>query len=384
MKEQKISAIIPAAGQASRMGRFKPLLPLGSTTIVERVVRLFQSAGISDIHVVTGCRASDMATALQSSGAKTVENKSWPTGMFSSIIRGVKNLNADREAFFVLPVDIPLVKAHTLHTLLQAYHPNRHNIIYPVFQGKRGHPPLISCNFVEEILSWPGDGGLRAFLAQQESCAIETTVADEAILLDLDHPEDYARLLDRYQQHEIPTARECLVLMQEIFPVEKKIFDHCRTVALVALNLGKQINRAGGHLDLALLVAAGLLHDLARKQADHALAGEKLLSRMGYQRVAEIVGAHMHISIQDRKPVSEKEIIYLADKLVQGDRIVPFGSKHQTTMARHADNPEALDAITARLDNARTIKNRLETLTGRALEELVKDVSEEDVDDLFA
>jgi len=62
---KRIAAIILAAGFSSRMGEFKPLLPLGEMTIIERAVRLFEQAGTEDIRVVVGYRANDLIPLLQ-------------------------------------------------------------------------------------------------------------------------------------------------------------------------------------------------------------------------------------------------------------------------------------------------------------------------------
>ena len=53
MKDKRISALIVAAGMASRMKTFKPLLRLGEKTIIEHVIDTFRYAGIQDIVVVS-------------------------------------------------------------------------------------------------------------------------------------------------------------------------------------------------------------------------------------------------------------------------------------------------------------------------------------------
>jgi len=88
MADSVISAIIPAAGQSSRMGRHKPLMSLGKSTVVQRVVELFQNVGITDIRVVTGFQAADIENLLKPSGVTTLRNNRWTEGMFSSIITG--------------------------------------------------------------------------------------------------------------------------------------------------------------------------------------------------------------------------------------------------------------------------------------------------------
>lgn len=69
-----VTAVVLAAGYSSRMGEFKPLLPLGEVTVLERVVTLFHDAGISDVRVVTGHREADLKPRLERLGARAVAN----------------------------------------------------------------------------------------------------------------------------------------------------------------------------------------------------------------------------------------------------------------------------------------------------------------------
>lgn len=58
--QNKIAAVILAAGYSSRMGDFKPLMKLDGLTVIESAVGCFKRAGISDIMVVVGHRASEV------------------------------------------------------------------------------------------------------------------------------------------------------------------------------------------------------------------------------------------------------------------------------------------------------------------------------------
>ena len=102
-----VSAIVLAAGYSSRMGKFKPLLPLGNKTIIERVVDLFLESGINDIRVVVGYRGGELLPLLKKMGVSCITNEDFEQGMFSSVKAGVKSLDQDLRAFFLLPADIP-------------------------------------------------------------------------------------------------------------------------------------------------------------------------------------------------------------------------------------------------------------------------------------
>jgi len=190
----KTSALILAAGYSSRMGRFKPLLPLGESSVLERVIALFQEAGIGDIKVVTGHRGDETAKVAIKMNAEAIFNPDYDGGMFSSVKAGVQALDSQTRAFFVLPVDIPLVRPETITLLLKTWQKENPTILYPVFKGERGHPPLISTRARNHILSWSGLKGLRGALDKLAAFSLEIETADKYILMDMDHPEDYEKI----------------------------------------------------------------------------------------------------------------------------------------------------------------------------------------------
>jgi molybdenum cofactor cytidylyltransferase len=193
------AAIILAAGCSSRMGTFKPLLKIGKRTILERAISLFRDVGIEEVIVVVGHGAQQIIPLVQDCGARAVMNAQFELGMFSSIQAGVKSLAPESEAFFVLPVDIPMVRAQTIRDLLETYQDRSNKIIFPAFQGRRGHPPLVSASYRNEILSYSGDGGLRFFFRKHERHCVGVEVADEMILFDVDTPADYEALAAQFR-----------------------------------------------------------------------------------------------------------------------------------------------------------------------------------------
>jgi len=194
MCRQSVAAVILAAGHSSRMGVFKPLLRIGGSTLLELAVRRFLGAGFEDIKVVMGHRTQEIIPVVDRLGVGQIYNPFYDEGMFSSVLAGVDALGPDTEAFFILPVDIPLVKPETLAELYLAYQTSHAGVVHPRFQGSRGHPPLISKSYVAPDLPRDLPGGLKALLRQYEKDALDIDVEDEAILMDCDTHEDYLRL----------------------------------------------------------------------------------------------------------------------------------------------------------------------------------------------
>ena len=366
-----VAAVILAAGFSSRMGEFKPLLDLAGMTVLERTVGLFRRAGVRDVRVVTGHRAEELAPLLEQLGVREVRNPRYQDGMFASVKAGVATIGEDTDAFFVHPVDLPLVRPATVTKLIEAFDRQEAGIVYPVFNELRGHPTLIAGWLAPEILQWGGSGGVRGVLVQWERIAHETEVADEQVLRDMDTPEDYRSLRERAKRSHIPSEAECRVLLDDLFRVEPHIVRHGKAVAEVAVRLGEELNRAGCRLDMPLLAAAGLLHDLARKEPNHAQTGARYLREMGFDAVAELVATHMDISVSEGEPIGAAEVIYLADKVVQGERRVPITERFSATMERHAHDPAARGRIASRLSAALHVQNRLESVLRCSLMEVI-------------
>ena len=89
-----------------------------------------------------------------------------------------------------------------------------------------------------------------------------------------------------------------------------------------------------------------------------------MIRRWGYDAVSEVVAEHTDITLSDRKRIREKEILYLADKLVQGDQIVSLPERFRTAQERYADDPEISSNVARRLHDALMIQERIESIIG--------------------
>ena len=212
---------------------------------------------------------------------------------------------------------------------------------------------------------------MKGALAQWEQQACNIEVADSHILADMDTPADYRLLRKRVGSLDIPSEVECRSLLGAVLGVPEPIVRHGQAVARLSVMLGKALNRSGARFDLPLLEAAGLLHDLARTESDHALTGARLLQDQGFGAVAALVASHMDLVVNESKPVSAAEVLYLADKLVKEDRTVSLEHRFAATLERHADEPIILKRIVSRRETALTIRKRMEAKLGRSLAEVI-------------
>jgi len=143
----------------------------------------------------------------------------------------------------------------------------------------------------------------------------------------------------------IPTRDECLRLMSQ-YGMLDHIMHHSIKVARVALFLSTELNKRGQRIDLSLVEAASLLHDVTKAvcfktKEDHAQTGCQLLKAMGYERVGEVVAEHVVLSEKkDPSFVSEEEVVNYADKRVQHDRIVSLEERFSDLMDRYGKSKE--------------------------------------------
>jgi hypothetical protein len=96
----------------------------------------------------------------------------------------------------------------------------------------------------------------------------------------------------------------------------------------------------------------------------------RIIAARGYPRVAAVVGSHIDIVPAKDAPPGEDEIIYLADRLVRGERFVTLEERFIDSERRFSGSTEAARAIRRRFDCARLIKARIEDLLGAPVEAL--------------
>jgi len=198
---ETVLGLVLAAGLSSRMGAFKPLLPLRGRTVLENTVDSLLSGGADSVVAVAGYRGGEVEALLRErygARARVVRNPDYDrTDMLRSIQLGCRAL-PDCDAFFLLPGDMPLVRRSTFEKLLRSR--GTGGVVFPERDGRRGHPPLIESCLIPEILSYEGPDGLRGLWRRHEHEIHAVPVDDEGVSIDLDTPEMYERCRRRYDQ----------------------------------------------------------------------------------------------------------------------------------------------------------------------------------------
>ncbi len=148
----------------------------------------------------------------------------------------------------------------------------------------------------------------------------------------------------------IPTREECLKLISR-FGMLSNIVEHSFVVARVALYLSRALNEKGQQIDVDLVEAASLLHDITKTESlttrqDHAHTGSQVLMEMGYGKVAKIVAQHVRM-LEEGNPsmVSEVEVVYYADKRVRHNQIVSLEERFRDLKDRYGKEEKTITQL---------------------------------------
>ncbi len=223
------AAVILAAGYSSRMKAFKPLLPVGDMTAIDRSIAAAKGAGIFDIAVVTGHNREMLASSIKKAAVgscgeqvKVFEayNAAFADGMFSSIKAGISVVNQRKphvKGIFLMPVDCPLISSAVLDELM--VRTTDDDFCVPVFEGKKGHPLFIPKKYFGEICEYDGPGGLKGITDKYWDKMKRVPVAEEGCILDMDTPEGYEEIKGflsagciRAPLHELAKGRKIFLI----------------------------------------------------------------------------------------------------------------------------------------------------------------------------
>jgi putative nucleotidyltransferase with HDIG domain len=152
----------------------------------------------------------------------------------------------------------------------------------------------------------------------------------------------------------IPSRSECLELMEAV-ELPQNIRRHSILVADAACRLARLASRKHPRLNLPLVEAGGLLHDIAKgiclaQKCNHASVGAALVRQWGFHAVAPIVEQHISLTEEDiRGPVTESLIVNYADKRVRHDQYVTLEERFEDLIDRYGRTSAQKDLLRQRL-----------------------------------
>lgn len=188
------SALIPAAGFSSRMGKIKLALEMSDgKTFLENICRQFVKFGCNPIVVVVNKSGSlflEQTDMNLPDSVKIVLNEHPERGRFYSIRKGLSVLER-KQYVFIHNVDNPFVETEVLDELYKNRSENKW--VKPVYKGKSGHPVLLPPKICSAICSEARDDlRLDSFLQAYTHKKVE--VNSKKILININTFDDYEKL----------------------------------------------------------------------------------------------------------------------------------------------------------------------------------------------
>ena len=148
------------------------------------------------------------------------------------------------------------------------------------------------------------------------------------------------------------------------------VIRHCKGVSDAAVKIASALNGAGFSLDLELLRAAGLAHDMCRVWENHGEEAARILREEGYPEEAALIEHHMHYSFGDPKEANETDILSLADRLVLEDEYAGIDRRVDYLIHKIDENPARTERLHKTKEITKTYMRALEEIIGRSIDSL--------------
>lgn len=257
---QKIGAVIVAAGLSSRMKTFKPSLPFGDSTVANHTISKLKKLNIDPITVVVGHKSRELKDSIFYSDIRYVENPNYSeTQMFDSVVLGVEDIMNLCDRIMIMPMDLPAILEETLTKVLSI----EGELVRTIFDGKPGHPIIITNKFAATLSSYKGNDGLRGAMESYGSPITNVNVDDEAVYFDIDTPEEYEKLIEwNYERGKgYPLAPHIEVSLK----ARENFFDETAYSLLEAIEEYKSVHKASTSVGISYSKASKIIRDMERE-----------------------------------------------------------------------------------------------------------------------
>lgn len=204
-RASSFAGVILAAGESSRMGRDKALLPWPPVSEQSASEGTFLSAAIRSLSaatdfvvIVAGNNDANLTPVAYANGASVVVNPDPSRGQFSSLQIGLREvLNRGRDAAIITLVDRPPAAMPTVQTLREVFEAAEQKIwtVVPEYSQKHGHPYVAGREMIERFLREPVTGNARDIEHRYQDHIQYLPVSDPFVALNINTPQEYAALL---------------------------------------------------------------------------------------------------------------------------------------------------------------------------------------------
>ena len=199
--------VLLAAGESSRMGRPKALLPWRGTTLVEYQMNSLLQAGCDKVIVVTGKYDVEMAPLLKDRpGIIRAYNPKYAEGKATSVQTGIWEVPDGIHSIVLLAVDQPR-PAWVVERVLKVHTDFGAEVTSPGFDGHGGHPLVFDASLRAELAAVTEEGeGVRAIFKRPGLNHHRVEFESAIVRLDINTPEAYDNALATYAELARPSS----------------------------------------------------------------------------------------------------------------------------------------------------------------------------------
>lgn len=189
----KLSILILAAGNSSRLGYPKQLIEFEGQTLIERITEIALTVS-DDILMVLGGNAELIIPKLErfKGTVSTIFNPDWQQGMGTSIRVGVEKFAEKSDLILILLSDQPFISKVLLQNMMQSFANTQNPIVSCMYNQQLGVPMLFDKTVFKDLMNLNGERGAKSFLSDYKN-SISTVDFPQGIL-DIDTAEDVEKL----------------------------------------------------------------------------------------------------------------------------------------------------------------------------------------------
>ena len=182
LPEDKISAIILAAGRASYQGIPLQLLPINGVPMITRVTEAFSNSSVDELIVVLGYEAEKVKSELKGRNVKVIVNPDYEGALSKSLKYGLRMIAGNTSAVVLTLGNRPFIEPQIINELITVYKKEKPPIIPPIYGETRGHPVIFDASLIPELLKARGDIGGRGAISRHKSELIAVEVQEEGVI----------------------------------------------------------------------------------------------------------------------------------------------------------------------------------------------------------
>ena len=314
----RYGAVVTVAEIYSQMGEFKPMLPIGKETMIQRVVRTLRKADVEDVVVITGYRHEVIEENLNDAGVMFLKNERFIQGdWIDSVKMGMEWLDDKCDKILAIPGDIHMVMENTIRELLA----KEGEFAYPTFQGEPGYPIVLGSQAAagltnaistEEYQAKPN--AIEHLLEITKGLGIQDTklaVEDVGVTLQINSQKDYEKALKLYLD-EAGRNDQVRVITKTMLATDEKFFGNGTEQLLELIGVTGSVNTACQAMQMSYTKAWKMINRIEKKLGYRVMErvaggregggsqlteeGERLLR--AYQKMRAEVQAAAEISFQ--------------------------------------------------------------------------------------